>query len=308
MRRDPFPRSGRRMQVSFGRRVAPLGATAFVPRAHDEFAYDLAATSGSGSDLLRKSRLHHLLGRTTVEDSYSWGQSLRADLRNASSRGATAGDRERLHLIRDAAAGLFSRRRVDPKHIRPFAGNFVILRVDSVHVFLAHLRSGSLALTRATSPRLILMDLQMPLMDGWETTRLRKAGVETAHIPIIAVTAEDHPGSAAPPGGRLLRLHRQAGPAAECAPGGGVLPGKRGGGQALHRAFQHHGAVPSRPRGRIPQHPGRIILASPMGSRRLLPRRETASRPCASGQAAPAHPCTVPAPGDGCDMRFARAA
>jgi CheY-like chemotaxis protein len=59
-------------------------------------------------------------------------------------------------------------------------------------VFLATNGWEAVELARAHSPRLILMDLQMPVMDGWEATRLLKADAETAHIPIIAVTAEDH--------------------------------------------------------------------------------------------------------------------
>ena len=38
-------------------------------------------------------------------------------------------------------------------------------------------------------PNLILMDLSMPVLDGWEATRQIKAGDETGHIPIIALTA-----------------------------------------------------------------------------------------------------------------------
>ena len=37
-------------------------------------------------------------------------------------------------------------------------------------------------------PDLILMDLGLPKIDGWEATRRLKAGVGTSHIPIIAVT------------------------------------------------------------------------------------------------------------------------
>jgi len=37
-------------------------------------------------------------------------------------------------------------------------------------------------------PDLILMDLGLPEIDGWEATRRLKAAVETSHIPIIAVT------------------------------------------------------------------------------------------------------------------------
>jgi two-component system cell cycle response regulator DivK len=38
-------------------------------------------------------------------------------------------------------------------------------------------------------PDLILMDLGMPVMDGWEATRRIKANPELKHIPIIAVTS-----------------------------------------------------------------------------------------------------------------------
>jgi CheY-like chemotaxis protein len=39
------------------------------------------------------------------------------------------------------------------------------------------------------SPELILMDIGLPDMDGWEVTRLLKANENTRHIPIIALTA-----------------------------------------------------------------------------------------------------------------------
>ncbi len=38
-------------------------------------------------------------------------------------------------------------------------------------------------------PDLILMDLGMPVMDGWEATRRLKANNALKHIPIIAVTS-----------------------------------------------------------------------------------------------------------------------
>ena len=38
-------------------------------------------------------------------------------------------------------------------------------------------------------PALILMDLSLPVMDGWEATRRLKGNLETATIPIIALTA-----------------------------------------------------------------------------------------------------------------------
>jgi two-component system cell cycle response regulator DivK len=41
----------------------------------------------------------------------------------------------------------------------------------------------------AERPDLILMDLGMPVMDGWEATRRIKADPELKHIPVIAVTS-----------------------------------------------------------------------------------------------------------------------
>jgi two-component system cell cycle response regulator DivK len=40
-----------------------------------------------------------------------------------------------------------------------------------------------------TIPDLILMDISIPVMDGWEATRILKADERTRHIPIIAFTA-----------------------------------------------------------------------------------------------------------------------
>ncbi|MDX2077269.1 MAG: response regulator [bacterium] len=38
-------------------------------------------------------------------------------------------------------------------------------------------------------PKLILMDMSLPVMDGWQATRLIKADPSVKHIPIIALTA-----------------------------------------------------------------------------------------------------------------------
>jgi CheY-like chemotaxis protein len=44
-------------------------------------------------------------------------------------------------------------------------------------------------MARQDNPDLILMDISIPLIDGWEATRILKGDPETSGIPIIALTA-----------------------------------------------------------------------------------------------------------------------
>ena len=55
---------------------------------------------------------------------------------------------------------------------------------------VAEARNGNEAVAQARSlkPDLILMDLSLPGMDGWEATRVLKADERTKHIPVVALT------------------------------------------------------------------------------------------------------------------------
>jgi CheY-like chemotaxis protein len=46
-----------------------------------------------------------------------------------------------------------------------------------------------LDLASSETPDLILMDMSLPILDGWEATRRLKADTATAKIPVIALTA-----------------------------------------------------------------------------------------------------------------------
>ena len=59
-------------------------------------------------------------------------------------------------------------------------GHAVLLAVDG---------ADGLAKARAEAPDLILMDMSLPVMDGWEATRQLKADAATQRIPVIALTA-----------------------------------------------------------------------------------------------------------------------
>ena len=52
---------------------------------------------------------------------------------------------------------------------------------------------------KAQQPDLILMDLSLPVMDGWTATKIIKSDDKTKHIPVIALSAhamEEHKDSA----------------------------------------------------------------------------------------------------------------
>ncbi|RLB46049.1 MAG: response regulator [Deltaproteobacteria bacterium] len=56
----------------------------------------------------------------------------------------------------------------------------VIIAVDGV---------DGIEKAQAEKPDLVIMDMSLPKMDGWEATRRLKADEKTAHIPVIALTA-----------------------------------------------------------------------------------------------------------------------
>ena len=48
---------------------------------------------------------------------------------------------------------------------------------------------GGLALAASEAPDIVLMDMSLPILDGWEATRRLKADPSTNRIPVIALTA-----------------------------------------------------------------------------------------------------------------------
>jgi two-component system cell cycle response regulator DivK len=64
-----------------------------------------------------------------------------------------------------------------------------LLKSAGHEVLTASDAEAGLALARAEHPDLILMDIQLPGMDGLEATTLLKGDAETRGIPVIALTA-----------------------------------------------------------------------------------------------------------------------
>ena len=59
-------------------------------------------------------------------------------------------------------------------------GYQVVLAVDG---------EGGVEMATSEAPDLVLMDMSLPVLDGWEATRRLKAAPATRHIPVIALTA-----------------------------------------------------------------------------------------------------------------------
>ncbi len=59
-------------------------------------------------------------------------------------------------------------------------GHEVLIAVDGIQ---------GVELAQTQNPDLILMDMSLPVLDGWEATQQLKAAPETSGIPIIALTA-----------------------------------------------------------------------------------------------------------------------
>lgn len=67
--------------------------------------------------------------------------------------------------------------------------------LDDYEVLVAENGEKACTIARSERPDLILMDLEMPGMDGWEATRRLKSDPVTRDIPVIALSAHALSGS-----------------------------------------------------------------------------------------------------------------
>lgn len=74
---------------------------------------------------------------------------------------------------------------------RLYAEQLVISGFDVIE---AENGSDAIAHTTAQNPDVVLMDLSLPVLDGWEATRRLKGDERTAGIPVVALTAHDGAG------------------------------------------------------------------------------------------------------------------
>ncbi len=67
--------------------------------------------------------------------------------------------------------------------------------LDEFEVIVAEDGAKGCETAETEQPDVVLMDLDLPVIDGWEATRRLKANPKTSHIPIIALSAHALAGS-----------------------------------------------------------------------------------------------------------------
>ena len=67
-----------------------------------------------------------------------------------------------------------------------------LLRHTGYRVLEAKDGGEGVRLAREHNPDLVVMDLRLPIVDGWQATELLKQDSSTAHIPVIVVTTHVH--------------------------------------------------------------------------------------------------------------------
>ena len=87
-------------------------------------------------------------------------------------------------MLRDKPLILLVEDQSELRHL--YAEQFLLSGFDVIQA-----GNGAEAISHTTEhfPDVVLMDLSLPVMDGWEATRQLKNDARTAHIPIVALTA-----------------------------------------------------------------------------------------------------------------------
>lgn len=71
------------------------------------------------------------------------------------------------------------------------------LKLKGFETVVATNGEEAVEIAKSENPQIILMDLNLPVLDGWEATRIITENESTSHIPILAVSAncsEDYTG------------------------------------------------------------------------------------------------------------------
>jgi two-component system cell cycle response regulator DivK len=114
-----------------------------------------------------------MLGRLRMGMIHAPGQTPADRAENSTHKGSTTMPKILIVEDQEMNRDMLSRRLVK-------RGYEVVVAVDGAE---------GLEMTRSEAPDLILMDMSLPVIDGWEATRQLKADEATRGIPVVALTA-----------------------------------------------------------------------------------------------------------------------
>jgi CheY-like chemotaxis protein len=115
-----------------------------------------------------------------INASGSWDNRRTMTLTEQLARTGVARDRPLILLVEDQS------------DLRQLYAEQLVL--SGFNVIEAGNGADAIARTGSHFPDVVLMDLSLPVIDGWEATRRLKADTRTAHIPVVALTAHDGSG------------------------------------------------------------------------------------------------------------------
>lgn len=168
----------------------------FLPRLFEPFERQASAyegVEGTGIGLALSKRLVEAMGGSIgVESCEGSGSTFWVELPVASSREMEAARASASGFHAALPAGLVAVRRLlyiedNPANLH-LVQKILAARPD-LALLGAHNAEAGLALALAEKPTLILLDINLPGMDGFEVLRRLQARAETCAIPVIAVTA-----------------------------------------------------------------------------------------------------------------------
>jgi CheY-like chemotaxis protein len=165
-------------------------------QAFDRLGADQAAIEGTGIGLALSKRLVELMqGTIGVASEVGAGSTfwVRLDAAEPPGLGAVA-----VPLPLPVAPAPPARERtilyIEDNPVNALLMEAMIARQPGLRLLAAPLPALGLDLARTAQPDLILLDIQMPQMDGYEALRRLRAAEATRAIPVIAVTANALPG------------------------------------------------------------------------------------------------------------------
>lgn len=116
---------------------------------HDKYAYDFVAVSNSDKKRYsNKSLFRNLFIGSNVEDWYGWSKPIYSPMEGEAFEVSDGWpDKKTVNFSKSIINMLFHRPQITNHDIRPFAGNYVIIKSETCYLFIAHMRCGSIKIT-----------------------------------------------------------------------------------------------------------------------------------------------------------------